>query len=80
LSCEPRPRPAVDVTEPYGMEELLMLDGAVGGNELSIKEPLLFAKSALLPANSTVKFGEARARASFRKLLKPVKVLWEVIS
>jgi len=80
LSCAPRPKPVVDVTEPYGMDELLTLDEVVGGKELSIKEPLLFAKSALFPTRRTVRFGEARARASFMKVGRPVKVLWDVIS
>ena len=57
-----------------------MLDGVAGGNEVSIKELLSFARSALLPTRRTVRLGDAKARASFIKLDKPLKVSWEVIS
>jgi hypothetical protein len=77
--------PVFELTEPpalKGNEEplLLMLDGVAGGREVSIKVPLPFARSALLPTRRTVRFGDARARASFMKVGRPVKVLWEVMS
>lgn len=54
---------------------LLMLEGVAGGREVSIKELFSFARSALLPTSRTVRFGDARARASFMKVGRPVKVL-----
>lgn len=62
-----------------GNEESLRLEGVGGGKEVSIRE-FSFARSALLPTRRTVRLGEARARASFRKVERPVKVLWDVIS
>ena len=59
---------------------LLTLEGVAGGKEVSIKELLSFARSALLPTSSTVRFGDARARASFMKVGRPVKLLWDVMS
>jgi hypothetical protein len=64
-----------------GNEELLLLalEDVAGGKEVSIKL-FSFARSALLPTRRTVRFGDARARASFRNVGRPVKVLWDVIS
>jgi hypothetical protein len=89
LNCAPRPRlvEVVEFTDPpavYGKEEFLLLTllGVAGGREeepTSIRVPLS-ARSTLLPARSSVRFGEARARASFRKEESVVKVWWEVMS
>lgn len=83
LSCEPSPIPVVDeLTEPpelKGKEALLTLEGVAGGKEASTRE-FSFARSALFPTRRTVRFGEARARASLMKVGRPVKVLWDVIS
>jgi hypothetical protein len=75
----------VELTEPpplKGKDELLLLtlDGAVGGMDVSIRGLLPFARSALLPTSRTVRFGDARARASLRKAGRLVKVGCEVIS
>jgi hypothetical protein len=59
---------------------LLTLDGVVGGMEASIKEPLPLARSALLPTRRTVRFGEARARASLRNPERFLNVAWDVRS
>lgn len=56
-----------------------MLDGVVGGTEVSIRFAFSQA-STLLPTNKSVRSGEARARASFMKEGREVKVLWEVMS
>jgi hypothetical protein len=85
LSCEPRPIPLLELTDPpasKGNEELLllMLEGVAGGIEASIKDGAPFAKSALLPTSRSVKFGDARARASFMKVGREANVEWEVMS
>jgi len=88
LSCDPKPREVdADVTDPpalKGNEEplLLTLEGVFGGKdvETSIKGSFPFARSALLPTRRTVRFGDARARASFRKVGSWAKVGWEVMS
>ena len=87
LSCEPSPIAAVEVEATElpplkGRDEplLLTLEGVVGGMEASIKEPLPLARSALLPTRSTVRFGDARARASLRNAGRFLKVAWEVRS
>jgi hypothetical protein len=77
--------PVFELTEPpllKGKDELLLLilEGVAGGKEVSIKELFSFARSALLPTRRQVRFGDARARASFMKAGRPVKVLWEVMS
>ena len=59
---------------------VLILEGVPVGSELSIKDPELLAKSALFPTRSTVRLGEASARASFMKVGRPVNVLCDVIS
>jgi hypothetical protein len=72
----------VELTDPpalKGNEELLTLEGVAGGKEVSIRE-FSFARSALLPTRRTVRFGEARARASLMKVGRPVKVLCDVRS
>jgi hypothetical protein len=72
----------VEGTEPApgvkGKAELLLetLDGVAGGREegpVSINVPLS-AKSSLFPTRIHVRFGEARARASFMKEGRAVKV------
>ena len=87
LSWEPSPIPAVDVevTEPpalNGKDEplLLMLEGVVGGKDASISVLFWSARSSLLPTRRRVRFGDARARASFMKEGRLVKVLWDVRS
>jgi hypothetical protein len=75
----------LELTEPpasNGNPELLLLtlDGVGGGRETSINDCVPFAKSALLPTRRTVRFGDARARASFRKVGKDFRLAWEVIS
>lgn len=55
-----------------------MLDGVGGGIVVSIRESL--ARSSLLPASRRVRFGEARARASFRKGCNPRNELCDVMS
>lgn len=64
-----------------GKEEplLLMLEGVAGGREVSTRV-FSFARSALLPTRMTVRFGEARARASLMKVGRAVKVGCEVKS
>jgi hypothetical protein len=67
-----------------GSDEFLLLKllGVAGGRDeepVSISVPLS-ARSSLLPARRSVRFGEARARASFKKEERGVKVLWDVIS
>lgn len=74
LSWEPKPILLADGTEPPRLE------GVPPGRELSINDPELFARSALFPTSKTVRFGEARARASFMKLGRPANVPWDVIS
>jgi hypothetical protein len=77
----------VAFTEPpaaKGKDELLLLTllGVAGGKEeeaTSIRVPLS-ARSTLLPARRSVRFGEARARASLRKEEREAKVWWEVMS
>lgn len=69
----------IEAPELKGKDELLTLEGVVGGKEASIKE-FSFARSALLPTRRRVRFGEARARASFMKVGRLVKVLWDVMS
>jgi hypothetical protein len=85
LSCDPRPMPLFELTElpaSKGKAELLLLtlDDVAGGMDASIKDGVPFARSCLLPTNRSVKFGDARARASFRKVGREVKVECEVIS
>ena len=63
--------PRLDGARPVakGNEELLLetLDGVVGGtDDVSINVPLS-ARSTLLPTSMRVRFGDARARASFIK-------------
>jgi len=53
---------------------LLILEGVAGGIEVSINDCDSFARSALLPTSSTVRFGDARARASFMKVGREVNV------
>lgn len=69
----------MEAPEFAGKEELLKLDGVAGGKEASIKE-FSFARSALLPTRRVVRLGEARARASFKNVGRPVNVLWFVRS
>jgi hypothetical protein len=61
---------------------LLTLLGVAGGKEeeaTSISVPLS-ARSTLLPARRSVRFGEARARASLRNEEREAKVWWDVMS
>lgn len=55
-----------------------MLLGVGGGRLVSTSASL--ARSSLLPTSRRVRFGEARARASFRKGWRPPKVLCDVTS
>jgi hypothetical protein len=64
-----------------GNEEFLLetLDGVVGGADVSTSVPLS-AKSTLFPTSMSVRFGDARARASFTNEGNEAKVGWDVIS
>jgi hypothetical protein len=76
LSCAPSPKlvEVVEFTDPLaanGNDEFLLLTllGVLDGKEegpTSIRVPLS-ARSSLFPARRSVRFGDARARASFRK-------------
>jgi len=82
-SCAPNPKlvDAVELRDPpaaEGKDEFLLLRllGVPGGREeepTSMRVPLS-ARSALLPARRSVRFGDARARASFRKEEREEKV------
>ncbi len=88
-NCAPNPKlvDAVEFTDPpaaEGKDEFLLLRllGVPGGREeepTSIRVPLS-ARSALLPARRSVRFGDARARASFRKEEREENVWCEVRS
>ncbi len=72
----------VEFTDPpaaNGNDEFLLLTllGVADGSDegpVSIRVPLS-ARSSLLPARRSVRFGDARARASFKKEEREVKVL-----
>jgi hypothetical protein len=59
---------------------LLALEEVGGGREVSINDCVPFARSALFPTSSSVKFGDARARASFKKVGRDVNVGYDVMS
>jgi hypothetical protein len=69
----------VERIEPFishGMDDCLLevLDGVGGGRELSSKSDWASeVRSALFPARMTDRFGEARARASMRKVGREAK-------
>ena len=64
--------------EPYGTDADSMLPGLGAGNSASIT--LSLARSSLFPANITLRFGDARARASFRNGCRFLKDLCDVMS
>ena len=77
LSWDPNPIVEVEFTEAFpGCIVEFTLEG---GREASMRDPLS-ARSALFPTKSTVRFGDAKARASLMKAGSCVKVGWEVMS
>lgn len=84
FNCEPKPDIIlVEFTDPpasNGNEEAFEDTelGVVAGK--SIKDGVPFAKSALFPARTIVRLGDARARASLRKGCRPPNVECDVMS
>lgn len=65
----------IDPFTSHGIDDCLLevLDGVGGGRESSKSDWASEVKSALFPARMTDKFGEARARASMRKVGREAK-------
>ena len=84
LNWEPRPKVVVVVGVDGVLERKLerlelRLDGGKLDGPVSIKVPVS-ARSTLFPTSMHVRFGEARARASFMKEGRVVNVLCEEMS